>query len=253
MNKERIVTQRLADIKALISYVREGIDKLTNEANSEKLDDMGSATLTILTTLKDVQEGILASEELITNAHSNFTQKNYDQLEQPLQEVLDKINDSQNIQKTSLVDIQKAYDNYTEAFDKVQETINEHQERSAEGRQKIEEGINVLGNSLDDINQKIPSKESYQELLKNIKDMIKKMIEVERDKVYQNEEDLKLVDSELKTSQTLIIDTNKRLDDIHTTYEESTARLSVIDSKIDTMINIFKDHQPSLGGIKDDE
>lgn len=252
MNKERVATQRLADIQALITYVKEGIDNLTSTENSENLDLMGSATLSILSTLQEIQSGIQVSEDQILDAHKAFTEKNYSQLEQPLLDILRTLEESKEIQQTNIKEIEQTYNQYINHIQDLQEVSAEHQEKEQAGRQLIQQGIDNLGDTLNQIDKKIPTEVSYQETLQEIKDTIRQLIEVERDKVYQNEEDLKLVDTELKLSQDLLMETNDRLDSIHATYEESTARLSVIDSKVDSMIRILVDNQQALGGMSNE-
>lgn len=256
MNKERIATQRLADIKALITYVKEGIDELYNEGNSQQLDDMGSSTLTMLATLQDIQTGLGKSEELIVESHNSFSQKNFEQIEEPLRKVIAKLDTSSEIQKKNIDEIVQAYNNYTDSFKEVRDTIIEHQEKSIQGRQQIEDNVTKLGDTLKRINQEVPTKEGYQKSLQDIKDMIQQLVTAERKKVNQNEKDLKMINSELKISHGLIIDTNRNLEGIQATYEESTARLSVIDSKVDSIIDMFKQNKPedqAVGGINNEE
>lgn len=239
MSKEIVATQRLADIKALLDYVRAGIDNIVDDGKVEQLDGMGQATMTILTTLRDIQEGIEHSEGRLVELHSEITKETFENLEKPLEELLEDINNNTTSQKDFLNEIVQSYQSYESFISQMEESLKESKEDEERSYEDINQKIDNISGEVSKIGEQVPKEAVYQASLKEINNSINRMVESERLNNDRHQETLSKVSGELAKAQELLTETNEALDSISQTYERSTGRLSVLDLKLDTLTDIL--------------
>lgn len=239
MNNTKVATQRLADIKALLEYVKEGISKAVDENRTEQLDSLGSATLTIMTTLRDIQEGIGKSESQLLELHGEITQETFKHLEESLNNLLDNVKENTSNRNDFIEKIVGSYDTYSSNLENLKASIDEGKEREEGVYDRIDEKIGDISTDLQRIDEQIPKEITYQASLKEINNSINRMVESERLNNDRHQEALRKVGEELSKSQDLLSETNIALEEISETYEQSTGRLSVLDMKLDNLTEMM--------------
>lgn len=239
MNNSTVATQRLADIKALLEYVKEGISKAVDDGRTEQLDSMGSATLTIMTTLRDIQEGIGKSERQLLDLHEEITKETFSILEESLDQLLEDVKKNTNNQEEFINKVVDSYTAYTKTLENLDLSLNDGKEREEGVYDRIDDKVDGIAKDLKRIDEQIPKEIAYQASLKEINNSINRMVESERLNNDRHQEALRKVENELAQSQELLAETNNALGKIGDTYEQSTGRLSVLDMKLDNLTEMM--------------
>lgn len=252
MSNKSLTTQNLADIKALLDYVRVGLDGIVKEGAEQQLDNIGQATLTGLTALRDIQYGIEESEARLLELHSQISKETFKNLEEPLKGLLKSVKDSQDNQDNFLNDITKAYSNYESSIRQMEQSLKESKDLEYKQHEDINKTLERVFGGIETVGKQLPKEESYQASLKEIDNSINRMIESERLNNDRHQEVLDKVKGELSKSQNLLAETNKRLDGISDTYEQSTGRLSVLDLKLNILTDILLGNKRDTGGADDE-
>lgn len=243
MRNEKITTQRLADIKALIGYLTEEIEKLNKINRQEQLDNMGNATMTIMTTLIDIQKQIKHTEDIIDNNLKTLSDEGLSQIEDMLENVKLEVNKTNKGQNTNLDKIKDLYFDYTKNFEHLMKTIKEADKDASSKRDKIHDRLNHFNDKIDRVDKNIIKKEDFKESINNIKTQLEDLIQHEESTTSNQLSKMEAINNNLDDTKILINQTNKNLTDINASYEESTARLAVVNSKVDQMINLLVNNQ----------
>lgn len=164
--------QKLADIYALVAYIKEHIDENPIRNENQQLDEIGKTTLAISEMLQMLEQktGVQTNEEFgeYRRALGDITKTIYDQLV-----TIKSLLDDNGQKTTELYDkIEEVYTTYVGILKESSEKLELQNNRYSQEAHNLVDEVKELVSSVNGLNEKVMTKEQLQEILHTVEQQV---------------------------------------------------------------------------------
>lgn len=229
------ITQSLSDIKVMLQYIESLMKGQNHDQREDKLSIIGQNTLDIINNIKEVNQSLSAINGEVMDKHEELLEISSVLTKESLENLINKIEENESVQKTIHEDIQEIYTQYSESVSKVMSYMTnnkKHQEEIVDNLGKQIEAINQHVISIDD---KTLAKDDMTAIIGEISEQLQAVINADTEMDKHNQSLLEKIHDGISATQSIIQSTSEDLQTIKDIYAESTSRLSIIDTKMENM------------------
>jgi len=229
------ITQSLSDIKVMLQYIESLMKGQNHDQREDKLSTIGQNTLDIINNIKEVNQSLSAINGEVMDKHEELLEISSVLTKESLENLINKIEENESVQKTIHEDIQEIYTQYSESVSKVMSYMTnnkKHQEEIVDNLGKQIETINQHVISIDD---KTLAKDDMTAIIGEISEQLQAVINADTEMDKHNQSLLEKIHDGISTTQSIMQSTSEDLQTIKDIYAESTSRLSIIDMKMENM------------------
>lgn len=229
------ITQSLSDIKVMLQYIESLMKGQNHSQREDQLSTIGKNTLDIINNIKEVNQSLSAINGEVMSKHEELLEISSVLTKESLENLINKIEENESVQKTIHEDIQRIYTQYSES-------VSEVMSHMTNNKKYQEEIVGNLGKQIETINQHIVSiddktlaKDDMTTIIGEISEQLQAVINADTEMDKHNQSLLEKIHDSISATQSIMQSTSEDLQTIKDIYAESTSRLSIIDTKMENM------------------
>lgn len=229
------MTQSLSDIQTMLAYIKEVLEEQDAEGQTQKLDNVGEDTLSIINSIADMNTSLVDMQDSILPKHQEILESNADITKEALDDLVQKIHNNEDIQQRTHADIKDIFERYEKSVSKVMSHMTENKKYQQEAIGDINNDIDTINTNIHDINAKVLSSDDVAELVSGMEEQLQMIAETDKEVSAENQTLLTSLNEKMGTAKDLMQASSEELQTIKEMYTESNSRLSTVDMKIDAM------------------
>lgn len=220
--------QKLADIYALVAYIKEHIDENPIRNENQQLDEIGKTTLAISEMLQMLEQktGVQTNEEFgeYRRALGDITKTIYDQLV-----TIKSLLDDNGQKTTELYDkIEEVYTTYVGILKESSEKLELQNNRYAQEAHNLVDEVKELVSSVNGLNEKVMTKEQLQEILHTVEQQVDQIANQTQDFNVTYLKNSERLDGMIENIQTLYTHLDKTLSSVGESFQTAVSRLNIL-------------------------
>lgn len=220
--------QKLADIYALVAYIKEHIDENPIRNENQQLDEIGKTTLAISEMLQMLEQktGVQTNEEFgeYRRALGDITKTIYDQLV-----TIKSLLDDNGQKTTELYDkIEEVYTTYVGILKESSEKLELQNNRYSQEAQNLVDEVKELVSSVNGLNEKVMTKEQLQEILHTVEQQVDQIANQTQDFNVTYLKNSERLDGMIENIQTLYTHLDKTLSSVDESFQTAVSRLNIL-------------------------
>lgn len=220
--------QKLADIYALVAYIKEHIDENPIRNENQQLDEIGKTTLAISEMLQMLEQktGVQTNEEFgeYRRALGDITKTIYDQLV-----TIKSLLDDNGQKTTELYDkIEEVYTTYVGILKESSEKLELQNNRYSQEAHNLVDEVKELVSSVNGLNEKVMTKEQLQEILHTVEQQVDQIANQTQDFNVTYLKNSERLDGMIETIQTLYTHLDKTLSSVDESFQTAVSRLNIL-------------------------
>lgn len=220
--------QKLADIYALVAYIKEHIDENPIRNENQQLDEIGKTTLAISEMLQMLEQktGVQTNEEFgeYRRALGDITKTIYDQLV-----TIKSLLDDNGQKTTELYDkIEEVYTTYVGILKESSEKLELQNNRYSQEAHNLVDEVKELVSSVNGLNEKVMTKEQLQEILHTVKQQVDQIANQTQDFNVTYLKNSERLDGMIENIQTLYTHLDKTLSSVDESFQTAVSRLNIL-------------------------
>lgn len=220
--------QKLADIYALVAYIKEHIDENPIRNENQQLDEIGKTTLAISEMLQMLEQktGVQTNEEFgeYRRALGDITKTIYDQLV-----TIKSLLDDNGQKTTELYDkIEEVYTTYVGILKESSEKLELQNNRYSQEAHNLVDEVKELVSSVNGLNEKVMTKEQLQEILHTVEQQVDQIANQTQDFNVTYLKNSERLDGMIENIQTLYIHLDKTLSSVDESFQTAVSRLNIL-------------------------
>lgn len=228
--------QRMSDIFELLTYIKSNIANSQQVDAGIELDGIATITKEIITTLNTLKGDIHESHTTLLDPYLAKLDESTSRLLGDLKTISSEIQENRITQEALCKNIADVQEKYLSDVDQVTKTLHlqiEHQDASY---QDISKGLVALHAQIQDINDKILTETTLNQILQQLTIKIDNL--AESDKLYEasSRSTLEVIGGQMLTTETLIKTMNDALDNISELFTQSNSRLEIVHVQADEIL-----------------
>lgn len=220
--------QKLADIYALVAYIKEHIDENPIRNENQQLDEIGKTTLAISEMLQMLEQktGVQTNEEFgeYRRALGDITKTIYDQLV-----TIKSLLDDNGQKTTELYDkIEEVYTTYVGILKESSEKLELQNNRYSQEAHNLVDEVKELVSSVNGLNEKVMTKEQLQEILHTVEQQVDQIANQTQDFNVTYLKNSERLDGMIENIQTLYTHLDKTLSSVGESFQTAVSRLNIL-------------------------
>lgn len=220
--------QKLADIYALVAYIKEHIDENPIRNENQQLDEIGKTTLAISEMLQMLEQktGVQTNEEFgeYRRALGDITKTIYDQLV-----TIKSLLDDNGQKTTELYDkIEEVYTTYVGILKESSEKLELQNNRYSQEAHNLVDEVKELVSSVNGLNEKVMTKEQLQEILHTVEQQVDQIANQTQDFNVTYLKNSERLDRMIENIQTLYTHLDKTLSSVDESFQTAVSRLNIL-------------------------
>lgn len=220
--------QKLADIYALVAYIKEHIDENPIRNENQQLDEIGKTTLAISEMLQMLEQktGVQTNEEFgeYRRALGDITKTIYDQLV-----TIKSLLDDNGQKTTELYDkIEEVYTTYVGILKESSEKLELQNNRYSQEAHNLVDEVKELVSSVNGLNEKVMTKEQLQEILHTVEQQVDQIANQTQDFNVTYLKNSERLDGMIENIQTLYTNLDKTLSSVDESFQTAVSRLNIL-------------------------
>lgn len=220
--------QKLADIYALVAYIKEHIDENPIRNENQQLDEIGKTTLAISEMLQMLEQktGVQTNEEFgeYRRALGDITKTIYDQLV-----TIKSLLDDNGQKTTELYDkIEEVYTTYVGILKESSEKLELQNNRYSQEAHNLVDEVKELVSSVNELNEKVMTKEQLQEILHTVEQQVDQIANQTQDFNVTYLKNSERLDGMIENIQTLYTHLDKTLSSVDESFQTAVSRLNIL-------------------------
>lgn len=220
--------QKLADIYALVAYIKEHIDENPIRNENQQLDEIGKTTLAISEMLQMLEQktGVQTNEEFgaYRRALGDITKTIYDQLV-----TIKSLLDDNGQKTTELYDkIEDVYTTYMGILKESSEKLELQNNRYSQEAHNLVDEVKELVSSVNGLNEKVMTKEQLQEILHTVEQQVDQIANQTQDFNVTYLKNSERLDGMIENIQTLYTHLDKTLSSVDESFQTAVSRLNIL-------------------------
>lgn len=220
--------QKLADIYALVAYIKEHIDENPIRNENQQLDEIGKTTLAISEMLQMLEQktGVQTNEEFgeYRRALGDITKTIYDQLV-----TIKSLLDDNGQKTTELYDkIEDVYTTYVGILKESSEKLELQNNRYSQEAHNLVDEVKELVSSVNGLNEKVMTKEQLQEILHTVEQQVDQIANQTQDFNVTYLKNSERLDGMIENIQTLYTHLDKTLSSVDESFQTAVSRLNIL-------------------------
>lgn len=220
--------QKLADIYALVAYIKEHIDENPIRNENQQLDEIGETTLAISEMLQMLEQktGVQTNEEFgeYRRALGDITKTIYDQLV-----TIKSLLDDNGQKTTELYDkIEEVYTTYVGILKESSEKLELQNNRYSQEAHNLVDEVKELVSSVNGLNEKVMTKEQLQEILHTVEQQVDQIANQTQDFNVTYLKNSERLDGMIENIQTLYTHLDKTLSSVDESFQTAVSRLNIL-------------------------
>lgn len=220
--------QKLADIYALVAYIKEHIDENPIRNENQQLDEIGKTTLAISEMLQMLEQktGVQTNEEFgeYCRALGDITKTIYDQLV-----TIKSLLDDNGQKTTELYDkIEEVYTTYVGILKESSEKLELQNNRYSQEAHNLVDEVKELVSSVNGLNEKVMTKEQLQEILHTVEQQVDQIANQTQDFNVTYLKNSERLDGMIENIQTLYTHLDKTLSSVDESFQTAVSRLNIL-------------------------
>lgn len=220
--------QKLADIYALVAYIKEHIDENPIRNENQQLDEIGKTTLAISEMLQMLEQktGVQTNEEFgeYRRALGDITKTIYDQLV-----TIKSLLDDNGQKTTELYDkIEDVYTTYVGILKESSEKLELQNNRYSQEAHNLVDEVKELVSSVNGLNEKVMTKEQLQEILHTVEQQVDQIANQTHDFNVTYLKNSERLDGMIENIQTLYTHLDKTLSSVDESFQTAVSRLNIL-------------------------
>lgn len=220
--------QKLADIYALVAYIKEHIDENPIRNENQQLDEIGKTTLAISEMLQMLEQktGVQTNEEFgeYRRALGDITKTIYDQLV-----TIKSLLDDNGQKTTELYDkIEEVYTTYVGILKESSEKLELQNNRYSQEAHNLVDEVKELVSSVNGLNEKVMTKEQLQEILHTVEQQVDQIANQTQDFNVTYLKNSERLDGMIENIQTLYTHLDKTLSSVDESFQTAVSRLNIL-------------------------
>lgn len=220
--------QKLADIYALVAYIKEHIDENPIRNENQQLDEIGETTLAISEMLQMLEQktGVQTNEEFgeYRRALGDITKTIYDQLV-----TIKSLLDDNGQKTTELYDkIEEVYTTYVGILKESSEKLELQNNRYSQEAHNLVDEVKELVSSVNGLNEKVMTKEQLQEILHTVEQQVDQIANQTQDFNVTYLKNSERLDGMIENIQTLYTHLDKTLSSVGESFQTAVSRLNIL-------------------------
>lgn len=220
--------QKLADIYALVAYIKEHIDENPIRNENQQLDEIGKTTLAISEMLQMLEQktGVQTNEEFgeYRRALGDITKTIYDQLV-----TIKSLLDDNGQKTTELYDkIEEVYTTYVGILKESSEKLELQNNRYSQEAHNLVNEVKELVSSVNGLNEKVMTKEQLQEILHTVEQQVDQIANQTQDFNVTYLKNSERLDGMIENIQTLYTHLDKTLSSVDESFQTAVSRLNIL-------------------------
>lgn len=220
--------QKLADIYALVAYIKEHIDENPIRNENQQLDEIGKTTLAISEMLQMLEQktGVQTNEEFgeYRRALGDITKTIYDQLV-----TIKSLLDDNGQKTTELYDkIEEVYTTYVGILKESSEKLELQNNRYSQEVHNLVDEVKELVSSVNGLNEKVMTKEQLQEILHTVEQQVDQIANQTQDFNVTYLKNSERLDGMIENIQTLYTHLDKTLSSVDESFQTAVSRLNIL-------------------------
>lgn len=220
--------QKLADIYALVAYIKEHIDENPIRNENQQLDEIGKTTLAISEMLQMLEQktGVQTNEEFgeYRRALGDITKTIYDQLV-----TIKSLSDDNGQKTTELYDkIEEVYTTYVGILKESSEKLELQNNRYSQEAHNLVDEVKELVSSVNGLNEKVMTKEQLQEILHTVEQQVDQIANQTQDFNVTYLKNSERLDGMIENIQTLYTHLDKTLSSVDESFQTAVSRLNIL-------------------------
>ena len=220
--------QKLADIYALVAYIKEHIDENPIRNENQQLDEIGKTTLAISEMLQILEQktGVQTNEEFgeYRRALGDITKTIYDQLV-----TIKSLLDDNGQKTTELYDkIEEVYTTYVGILKESSEKLELQNNRYSQEAHNLVDEVKELVSSVNGLNEKVMTKEQLQEILHTVEQQVDQIANQTQDFNVTYLKNSERLDGMIENIQTLYTHLDKTLSSVDESFQTAVSRLNIL-------------------------
>lgn len=220
--------QKLADIYALVAYIKEHIDENPIRNENQQLDEIGQTTLAISEMLQMLEQktGVQTNEEFgeYRRALGDITKTIYDQLV-----TIKSLLDDNGQKTTELYDkIEEVYTTYVGILKESSEKLELQNNRYSQEAHNLVDEVKELVSSVNGLNEKVMTKEQLQEILHTVEQQVDQIANQTQDFNVTYLKNSERLDGMIENIQTLYTHLDKTLSSVGESFQTAVSRLNIL-------------------------
>jgi len=229
------ITQSLSDIKVMLQYIESLMKGQNHDQREDKLSTIGQNTLDIINNIKEVNQSLSAINGEVMDKHEELLEISSVLTKESLENLINKIEENESVQKTIHEDIQEIYTQYSESVSKVMSYMTNNKKHQEEIVDNLGKQIETIGQHVSSIDDKTLAKDDMTAIIGEISEQLQAVINADTEMDKHNQSLLEKIHDGISTTQSIMQSTSEDLQTIKDIYAESTSRLSIIDMKMENM------------------
>lgn len=220
--------QKLADIYALVAYIKEHIDENPIRNENQQLDEIGKTTLAISEMLQMLEQktGVQTNEEFgeYRRALGDITKTIYDQLV-----TIKSLLDDNGQKTTELYDkIEEVYTTYVGILKESSEKLELQNNCYSQEAHNLVDEVKELVSSVNGLNEKVMAKEQLQEILHTVEQQVDQIANQTQDFNVTYLKNSERLDGMIENIQTLYTHLDKTLSSVDESFQTAVSRLNIL-------------------------
>lgn len=220
--------QKLADIYALVAYIKEHIDENPIRNENQQLDEIGKTTLAISEMLQMLEQktGVQTNEEFgeYHRALGDITKTIYDQLV-----TIKSLLDDNGQKTTELYDkIEEVYTTYVGILKESSEKLELQNNRYSQEAHNLVDEVKELVSSVNGLNEKVMTKEQLQAILHTVEQQVDQIANQTQDFNVTYLKNSERLDGMIENIQTLYTHLDKTLSSVDESFQTAVSRLNIL-------------------------
>lgn len=220
--------QKLADIYALVAYIKEHIDENPIRNENQQLDEIGKTTLAISEMLQMLEQktGVQTNEEFgeYRRALGDITKTIYDQLV-----TIKSLLDDNGQKTTELYDkIEEVYTTYVGILKESSEKLELQNNRYSQEAHNLVDEVKELASSVNGLNEKVMTKEQLQEILHTVEQQVDQIANQTQDFNVTYLKNSEHLDGMIENIQTLYTHLDETLSSVEESFQTAVSRLNIL-------------------------
>ena len=220
--------QKLADILALVTYIKEHIDADTPAKEDSKLDEIGQATLKIAEMLEAVesQTGAKASEQFAE--YKNSVSQLSENICKKLTTVKDGLDANTRLTKDLHAKIEEVYTDYTGILKQSTSKLELQRENYALEISRISKEMKSLCNMVEQLNDRTLTEDEIKELMKSLEKHLSEVIAQDKELTDAHEQNMQRLERTVQSIQDSYHNLNETLASVDGSFKTAVSRLDVL-------------------------